>query len=51
MPHMSPMWWTFTYLSITMSMLTMMTIMYFYFTPKSKKSEMKNKLNTINWKW
>nr|YP_002735047.1 ATP synthase F0 subunit 8 [Neuroctenus parus]ABZ02063.1 ATP synthase F0 subunit 8 [Neuroctenus parus] len=40
MPHMAPMWWTLLYLTFVLCMLTVTSIIYFYFIPKSKKNKM-----------
>nr|UPI55302.1 ATPase subunit 8 [Neuroctenus sp.] len=51
MPHMAPMWWTVTYMMMVMCMLTMTSMIYFYFIPKGKSNKMGQPTPSSNWKW
>nr|YP_008854355.1 ATP synthase F0 subunit 8 [Corythucha ciliata]AGM48379.1 ATP synthase F0 subunit 8 [Corythucha ciliata]WRW11496.1 ATP synthase F0 subunit 8 [Corythucha ciliata] len=51
MPQMSPMWWTMIYGSTLMSIMIMMTMMFYWKNNKIIKSNMKIMFNNKNWKW
>nr|ATC73036.1 ATP synthase F0 subunit 8 [Graphocephala sp. EMHAU-2015-Zz052315] len=50
MPQMAPMWWTFLMIMFIMSMIMMMTNMYFNTLNKLMKKKEIN-TNQMNWKW
>nr|UAT98620.1 ATP synthase F0 subunit 8 [Pyrops spinolae] len=53
MPQMSPMMWNFLLMTTSMTILMIMTNMYFMteMTTELKKKMMKSNKKTMNWKW
>nr|UBQ33998.1 ATP synthase F0 subunit 8 [Plerochila australis] len=51
MPQMAPMWWSFMYLILLMSIIMMMVMVFF--TKSQKMGIKKSKINIkeMNWKW
>nr|YP_008757546.1 ATP synthase F0 subunit 8 [Brachyrhynchus hsiaoi]ADQ64011.1 ATP synthase F0 subunit 8 [Brachyrhynchus hsiaoi] len=50
MPHMSPMMWSATYMTVIGILMLMSTMMFFYFAPKSKKCKTESN-PTHHWQW
>uniref|UniRef100_A0AAU7YTU4 ATP synthase F0 subunit 8 n=1 Tax=Stephanitis macaona TaxID=3156568 RepID=A0AAU7YTU4_9HEMI len=51
MPQMSPMWWTFMYLSSILVMFISMILMFFYKNNKIKNNKLNYNIKNKNWKW